>query len=272
MYTPGFSTSRRSTVCRAVALVGIVNVLALLFRLIPSLPAQSASSPLQTNNNPLDEPLRLIAEASQAYQGVKDYTCLLVSQERIKGKLEAENVITMKVRKEPFGVYLRWQAPRQLAEQEVCYVAGQNNGMMRVHSPGLLGIFGFISIDPRDPRVFEHSRHDITEAGIGHLIEQFGSYWQVERPLSRLHVVISEYEFDRRRCTRVEGTYPNSKPGDFYAYRTAIYFDQQSHLPIRVENYGWPTADGSSVGELLESYSHVDLRLNVNLDDNTFKH
>jgi len=250
----------------------MVALLAFVFRFIAGLQAQPAAMPLPAEKNPLDEPLRLIGEASQAFQGVKDYTCLLVSRERIKGELEAENVMSMKVRKEPLSVYLRWQAPRRLADQEVCYVAGHNNGMMRVHAPGLLGLLGFLNIDPRDPRVFEHSRHDITEAGIGHLIEQFGSYWQAERPLKRLQVSIAEYEFDQRRCTRVEGTYPNSKPGEFYAYRTAIYFDHENHLPIRVENYGWPYAGGPPGGALLESYSHVDLRLNVNLDTQAFKH
>jgi hypothetical protein len=253
--------------CRTVAVAGVVTLLGLALRSSPGLRAQSSATPVA---HPLDEPLRLIAEARQAYQGVKDYTCLLVSRERIKGELPAENVVSMKVRKEPFSVYLRWQAPRKLVDQEVCYVAGQNNGMMRVHSPGLLGLLGFISINPRDPRVFEHSRHDITEAGIGHLIQQFGSYWQAERSLRRLQVKIGEYEFDHHRCTRVEGTYPNSRPGEFYAYRTAIYFDQESHLPVRVESYDWPQP-GAPDGDLLEVYSHVDLRLNVNLDDQAFK-
>jgi hypothetical protein len=233
-------------------------------------PLQPAAASADAKDNPLDEPLRLIAEARLAFQNVKDYTCILVSQERIHGEMRPENVIFMNARKEPFSIYLRWMAPKGLVNQEICYVVGRNHGMMRAHSAGLLGIVGFVNLDPRDPRVFDYSRHAITEAGIGHLIDQYGNYWLAERPWNRLHVVVEEYEVDHRRCTRVEASYPGSKPGQFYAYRSVIYFDRENHLPIRVENYGWPRPDGPPGGELLEKYSYVGLCLNVNLDDKAF--
>jgi hypothetical protein len=253
----------------AAVLCGLTTLLVVILRFSPAAPPQATS---QAPPNPVDEPLRLVSEARQAFQGVKDYTCLLVSRERIQGELQPENVVSMYVRQEPFSIYMRWQAPKALEDQEVCHVAGRNNGMMRVHSSGLLGLVGFVNLDPRDPRVFEHSRHDITEAGIGHLNEQYDRYWQAERPLHRLHVACADYEFDHRWCTRVEASYPGSKPGEYYAYRSVIYFDREHHLPIRVENYGWPRPGGPSGGDLLESYSHVALRLNVNLADQVFSH
>ena len=101
----------------------------------------------------MDAPLRLIHEAQQAYRNVQDYTCLLVKRERTNGRLPPENVMEMKVRTQPFSVYLRWLQPRTEAGQEVCYVAGRNNGKMRVHPKGMLGsVAGFISLDPNDPR------------------------------------------------------------------------------------------------------------------------
>src|SRR6184192_4291760 len=122
---------------------------------------------------PLDQPLRLIAEARQNYGGVKDYACLFVKRERLRGQVQPENLIDMKVRTQPFSVYLRWLKPSPTAGQEVCYIAGRNNGMMRVHSTGLLGAVGFVSMDPRDPRALETSRHSIQEAGIGNLIDRY---------------------------------------------------------------------------------------------------
>src|SRR5947209_6511252 len=118
----------------------------------------------------MDVPLRLIAEARQSYQGVADYTCLFVKREQIHGRLQAENLIAMKVRTQPFSVYLYWHKPAELMGQEACYIAGRNNGAMRAHSTGLRGAAGFVSVDTNDPRCFEHSRHTITEAGIGHVI------------------------------------------------------------------------------------------------------
>ena len=220
----------------------------------------------------LDVPLQLIAAARQTYQQTRDYTCLFVKRERIRGELQPENLVVMKVRSQPFSVYLRWQKPDNMAGQEACYVSGRNNGMMRAHSTGLLGAVGFISIAPNDPRALENSRHAITEAGIGNLIERFGPRWEVERGLNKTWGRVAEYEYNRRRCIRVETIHPDNSGNHFLFYRSIVYFDKEHHLPIRCENYDWPRPGGDANGELVECYSYADLRLNVGLTDATFNH
>src|SRR5262249_5647576 len=62
-----------------------------------------AKSVSQTQASPMDEPVRLIHEAQQAYQNVRDYTCLLIKRERINGMLpNSDTVMEMKVRTQPF--------------------------------------------------------------------------------------------------------------------------------------------------------------------------
>jgi hypothetical protein len=223
-------------------------------------------------NWPMDYPLRLIAEAKQSFQGVTDYSCLFVKRERIRGQLQAENLIDMKVRNQPFSVYLRWLGPQNLVGQEACYVAGANNGMLRVHSTGLAGAVGFISVEPTDPRVMQNNRHPITDAGIGRLIDKYGQRWEMERRLNKTQVRVGEFEYNQRRCMRVEAIHPDNSGGQFYSYRNLVYFDKATHLPIRVENYDWPKQGGPPGGELVESYSYANLRLNVGLGDDVFKH
>ena len=227
-------------------------------------PAQKAS--------PMDTPLRLIHEAQQAYQSVQDYTCLLIKRERINGRLPPDNVMEMKVRTQPFSVYLRWLQPRSEAGQEVCYVAGRNDGKMRVRAKGVLSVAGFISLDPNDPRARQSSRRSITEAGIGNMIERFARAWENERRLNlTADVHVAEYEYNRRRCMRVEILHPNNGNGHFLYYRDVIYFDKETHLPIRLEFYDWPRVDGDT-GQLVEVYSFANMRLNVGLGDNVFNH
>ncbi|MGH7172847.1 MAG: DUF1571 domain-containing protein [Gemmataceae bacterium] len=234
----------------------------------PTAPASTAPA------SPMDAPLRLIHEARQAYRNVQDYTCLLVKRERSNGGLPPyDTVMEMKVRTQPFGVYLRWLQPRSEAGQEVCYVAGRNNGKMRVHPKGVLGSFaGFISLDPNDPRARQASRRSITEAGIGNTIERFARSWEEERRLNLVsQVKIAEYQYNHRRCTRVEITHPNNANGHFLYYRDLIYFDKETHLPIRLEFYDWPRQAGD-LGHLVEVYSFANMRLNVGLGDNVFNH
>jgi Protein of unknown function (DUF1571) len=223
-------------------------------------------------NSSMDVPLRLIAEARQSYQGVADYTCLFVKREQINGRLQAENLITMRVRTRPFSVYLYWHKPAELLGQEACYVEGRNNGSMRAHSTGLRGAVGFISIDPRDPRCLENSLHPITEAGIGNLIDRFAERWQEERLINKTVVRSAEYDYDKKRCTRVELIHPDNSGRQFKFYRSVLYFDNASRLPIRAENYDWPRAGSDPNGILVESYSYAGLRLNVNVPAATFEH
>ena len=246
--------------------------LALLALVIGAQNSPLAAPASAAGAGPMDAPLRLIADARQSYHGIQDYTCLFIKRERLGNKLSENHLIAMKVRAQPFSVYMRWQQPPPMAGQEVCYVAGRNNGMMRVHSTGLLGVVGFISMDPRDPRALETSRHAVTEAGIGNLIERYNEAWQLENRLNRTQVRIQDYEASNRRCTRVETVHADNAKGQIPFYRSFVYFDKQNHLPIRVENYDWPRPGVDAAGGLVESYNYADLRLNTGLNDAVFTH
>ena len=219
----------------------------------------------------MDDALRLIAAARESYKGVRDYTCVLVKRERMGAALPPDSVIQMAVRTEPFSVYLRWQGPRELAGQEACYVTGRNGGKMRAHPVGALGVFGFISLDPDDPRAKQTSRHSITEAGIGNLIERFAKRWEGERDPALTQVRIADYEYNKRPCTRVETVHPTNPGGRFAYARSVVYFDKETRLPVRVETYDYPRTAGDP-GQPQEVASYVNVRLNVGVGDAVFNH
>ncbi len=242
-----------------------VGVLASL--LAGVLAAQSAG---KGKPDPLDEPIRLAGRARAAYAKIKDYSCTMIKRERLQGELTPNHVITLKVRARPFSVSMVWQEPKDLEGQEVVYVAGKNDGKMRVRPGGLLGSIGFLSLAVDDPRVRKTSRHKVTAAGLGNLIEECARGWQVERTLKQTQVRIGTFSFAKRRCTRAELTHPTSLGGKFKHYRNVLYFDQETGLPIRVENYRWPAKVGDKP-LLAEVYSYVNLRLNPALADEVFE-
>jgi hypothetical protein len=263
---------RTSVLVWALRSVGSAAGISLLVLNLGAQNPPSAAPSRTTAPGPLEAPLQLIAQARQSYQGIRDYTCLFIKREQLHGQLQPENLIDMKVRTQPFSVYLHWLKPVPTAGQEVCYVAGRNNGMMRVHSAGILGTVGFINMDPRDPRATETSRHGITEAGIGNLIDRYGQAWELERTLNRTQVRVQEYEYNHRRCTRVDTVHADNADKRIPFYRSVVYFDKENHLPIRVENYDWPRAGAEPAGGLVESYSYVNLHLNVGLSNAVFAH
>lgn len=219
----------------------------------------------------LDEPIALLQEAKRNYTAVKDYTCIMVSQERVNGKLDEPNMMHMKVKSEPFSVWMKWISPSKSAGQEVAFVDGKNKNKMRVKSNALvIKAVGFLSIATDDPRVLERSRHTIREAGIGNMIEQNLRHWELSRQAGSAKAVVGESEFNKRKCVRVEIVATKPTQGN-YCYRTVILLEKNSKLPMHLENYAWPKAGGPAGGELLESFGFMNLQFNTGLKDSEFE-
>lgn len=251
--------------------LGLVGVLGLMLGSGATTVAQAPPAPAAPLT-PVEQASRLIAEARQSYQTVQDYTCTFIKRERVGNEMRPENVIVMRVRTQPFSVYFRWAAPKAIEGQEACFVAGRNNNMMRAHPIGILGVVGWVSVDPRDARAMKDNRHAISEAGIGNLIERISTGWEKDKGINQAQLQIADFEYNKRPCTRVEVSHPGTPPGSFYAYRCVVYWDKETHLPIRYEAYDWPHQGGNPDGELLENYNYVNLRLNVGLSDAVFNH
>jgi hypothetical protein len=221
--------------------------------------------------DPMKEPLALIARAEKAYAKVDDYTCTLVKRETINGALGPKQVIALTARKSPFSVSMRWKEPDSMAGQQVVYVAGENDGNMRVKASGWRGWIGFVSIGVHDPRAKAASNYPITDVGIGTLIDKLAKGWKTEQKLGKTKVSVTNTTWAGRECTRVELTHPSDAGGKLLFYRNVVYFDKKNHLPIGVSSYGWPEESGGEA-PLKEEFTYRDLRLNVGVEDSVFEH
>jgi hypothetical protein len=218
----------------------------------------------------LDQPIALLGQTRAELGRIADYECTLVKVERVEGKLLPEQVITMRARMRPYSVYLRFESPGSMRGQEVCYVAGRNKGLMRVHPAGWRRIVGFVSLDIHDSRAFEDNRHVITEAAIWPIMDATARYWEMERRVNKTAVRIEDRQFRGRPCTWIETTHPDRAAAAFYAYRCVLCIDKESHLPVRIEAYDWPRPNGPPEGDLLECYSYLNWRTNIGLSDKAF--
>jgi hypothetical protein len=228
----------------------------------------STAAPQPPNPEPISQ---LIADARTAMRNIRDYTGTLVKQERINNQLQPEQFVDMKIRQQPFSVALKWTSPKQYVGQEAYFVLGKSNNEMKAKGTGLASIAGLVSMPPNDPRALKHSRHSITETGIGNLIETIARSAELERrlPTSQIKVTFADYAFQQRPCTRMEAIHLVNN-GQFYCYRCVVYFDKELKLPVRMEAYDWPTAGGNANGELIECYSYINLKFNVGLNDAMF--
>ena len=174
----------------------------------------------------------------------------------------------MKSRTEPASIYFKFQAPNR--GREAIYVEGRHDGRVLAHDVGIgKWIAGTMKLDPQGSMAMGASRHPITEAGIGPLIETVAQRWADElTPGESLVTIHAGMHVDGRPCTMIESVHPHRQPG-FLFHRVNLYIDCELGLPTRFEAYDWPRHPGASP-ELVEEYAYRDLRLDVGLSDEDF--
>lgn len=213
---------------------------------------------------------------------VLDYTCTLVKRERINGQLLGHEYAEVKIRHRqvrsgqivvPFSVYMKFQAPADLQGREVLYVEGRNDGKLIARRGGTRFAYVTTAVDPLGDLAMERNRYPITHIGIQSLIEDLLMVGQEElqNPPEELNCrEIKNVKIDGRACRVIQFEHPGRR--DRYRYHLArIYVDEELNLPIRHESYDWPDEEGGEP-ELLEEYTYLNLKFNVQLTDWDFDH
>ncbi len=108
--------------------------------------AQEAKS----TEHPLAPAIRYTEKSLARVQALPCYEATFDKREII-GRSVVNQKMKIKIRHEPFSVYLYFQEPS--AGREVLYVEGKNNGKLIAHESGLLSLAGSMELAPTDPLV-----------------------------------------------------------------------------------------------------------------------
>ncbi len=229
---------------------------------------QSLLAVHQDQFDPIAQAKRAISDCRSRYLRIRDYTCTFMKRERLDGRLTPKHVMEMKSRTEPLSIYFKFRAPN--CGREAIYVKGLHGGRVLAHDVGLgRWIAGTMKLDPNGSMAMGASRHPITEAGIGPLIETVAQRWADELSPDESQVTFhTGIEFDDRPCTLIESIHPHSQSG-FLFHKVKLYIDHELGLPTRFEAYDWPTYPGASP-ELVEEYIYRNVRIDVGLRDEDF--
>ena len=235
-------------------------------------PAKAAAQPAA---DPADapDPVRavdplgaMLSEAKTAYGGLRDYTCVFTRQERANGVLSAEQVAEMKVRVKPYSVAVRYARPEAIAGMEASYSAASASGKARFR-PGVGKNLMLVSLD--DPKVQADAHRPLNELGIGPALDRLGAAVAREKALRNpVEVYAADFQFAGRNVTRYE-VYTRRPHTHRAAYRTVMYVDKETKLPLRFEAHDAPKP-GATAGDLLEAHSYTGVKTNVGLGDSAF--
>ena len=201
-------------------------------------------------------------------QNIQDYSCVFTKREQVDGKLLPYEQIFMKVRHNPFSVYMYFLGPEDVKGQQVVYVEGQNDGKMVAQPIGLKGKFGPYYLDPNGPFAMDGQRYPITNAGFVNLTKQLITEGMRDRQFSQCEV--KQYKGAKvagRTCTVTEIIHPQLPQFEFHKAR--IFVDDELNIPIRFESYLWPTQPGGPP-PVLEEYTYTNLKFNNGFTDADF--
>jgi hypothetical protein len=245
--------------------------------------ARSPLSAQEKAEHPLQELLTLVkAREAQIQETVQDYTCRIIKRELIGGRLQENRFIDAKVRSrvvqdgkivKPFGVLLQFRSPKDLAGRRVLYVEGQNDGQLMVRRGGdrFADVVTPVALDA--DAVKQESQIAITAVGIVTMVEEIRK--QITDDITadpdgtNTELKITRgVKINGRSCTRVEITHPRRAKGLEF-YRGVVFADDEWHLPVRVEGYDWPKAEGEDP-PLLGEFTYTDVKINVGLPDSDF--
>lgn len=220
--------------------------------------------------HPLAPALEHAYAARQKLASVTDYEALFSKQELIGRRMRATSM-TMKIREQPFSVYLQYVTPHQ--GREVIYVSGRNNGQLLAHETGIKAIAGTVSLAPDSEDAMDGNKYPITMIGIRNLLEGVIVQWEAEAQFGECNV---QYYPDAKlgkpgeetACKVIESSHPTPRK-QFKYQKTRLFIDTASGLPIRVEQYGFPRTEGDKA-PLVEEYTYSKLRVNPGLTDRDF--
>jgi len=233
----------------------------------PAAPQQAAAQ-----QHPLVPALEIAYKSKQVMDAtLKDYSATVVKRERIGGELGEPEYAFIKVRNQPFSVYMKFLAPKAVVGQEAMYVQGQNGDKMFAHAPPgtLRAKFGTVQIAPTSAMAMQGQRYPITELGIANLTKRLIEVGEHDKQFGECDVKFFQgAKVNGRTCTMIQVTHP--VPRRNFLFNVArIYMDDQLNMPIRYEAYEWPSKEGEPP-VLLEEYTYMNLQINQGFTDADF--
>ncbi len=233
-------------------------------------PADSGLRPGDPHEHPLMPALRWARQGLNQIEKIHDYSATLVKRERLGNRLGEYEHMFIKVRHQPFSVYMYFLAPSAKKGQEVIYVAGANNGKMWAHGVGIQDtIFGTVSLEPEGVVAMQGERYPLTELGILNLTHRLVQVAEQDTKYGECEVKFFKgAKINDRVCTCVQVMHPRPRR-NFLFHLARIYVDDQFNVPVRYEAYEWPRRPNGKP-ELIEEYTYLNLKLNNGFTDADF--
>jgi hypothetical protein len=211
-------------------------------------------------------------EAAERYAGIDSYIARMRRREMINGKARPEEVTLFKFRKEPWSVYFKFLGEAGKG-REVVFVRGQHGN--EIHTLLAAGDIPLVpagrrmALSPDSILVRNASRHSVTEAGIGQIIERCEKLLDAaergDTAVGALRYVgpVKRPEYPHLLEAAEHDIPAGREPGLPRGGKRIIMFDPSNRLPVLVITH-------DDTEQEVEYYCYDRIEFPVRLDDDDF--
>ncbi len=222
--------------------------------------------PTASSEHPLVPALRHARTCLEKAEAMKGYECQFAKRE-VVGTETVSQTMKMKVRQDPFSVYMLFQEPNE--GREVIYVEGKNNGNLLVHETGFASLIGTLELAPDSSQVMAENRNPVTQAGIAKMVEAVIGQWESETKYGETDVkYFEDAKVGDSKCRVIESTHPLPRK-QFRFHMTRLWIEEKSGLAVRVQQFGFPKKKDAKP-PVMEDYTFSAIKPEVRLTDSDF--
>jgi len=211
-----------------------------------------------TTNDALSPALKMASESLAALDLLEDYSATFIKSELIGRNLNNSRM-ELKLREEPFSVYLKFLQPS--SGREVIYVKGKNKGQLQVHEVGFASLAGTLSLDPEGSLAMDGNRYPVSKIGMRNMLIKLVDTWVAERQLSGMTVnIFPNARIGDLSCKAIEISHQTHHATARFQL-TRLFLDAEKGWPVRVQAYNFPGKRDKG-SPLAEDYMYADIKPN----------
>ncbi len=241
--------------------------LACSLTMLAFLAPQFATAQDANDSHPLEPAIKLAQESYKAIDDVDGFEATFTKRETVRGRLQGQQTMFMRLRHEPLSVYLYFQNPHK--GRQVLFVENQNGGNILARETGIASLVGTVRLQPNSEQAMAESPYPITLIGIKSMIKSVIQQWQKGLKSDAVKVVYYNHaKAFGMECRAIQVTY--NKPVEGHRFHmTQLFIDKKTNFPVRVVQYGFPRQAGAQA-PLIEEYTYTNIRANNALTDTDF--
>lgn len=211
--------------------------------------------------HPLMPALRVAKQSMQTIDDrIRDYNAVMMKQERINGELMPKEVAYIKVRHQPFSVYMYFLGESKGRECLYQDKPDGSKGDLVARDCGFRGRLGKFTLDPEGNLAMKNQKYPIMKLGLRELTNELITVASNDIKYGECEVTSGQGTMEGRSITWLKVVHPVPRP-NFRFNIAQVFIDNELQIPVRYNAYTWPKTPG---GEPVLEESYTYLKLNVN--------